>query len=152
MRYDRRRKATWARGVLLLIVGAGALNGCGEQDLYEPPQSPIQVIGRLALPSVVEDVDALGSHAYLAGGQAGLYVADLRDPAAPAMVSITRPTKYGYAIRAVGTPSHGSVVNIAFLVEGTEGITSYNISDPANVTSLEQGSDARDAENMVIEM
>jgi len=152
MRYDRRRKATWARGVLLLIVGAGALNGCGEQDLYEPPQSPIRVIGRLALPSVVEDVDALGSHAYLAGGQAGLYVADLRDPAAPAMVSITRPTKYGYAIRAVGTPSHGSVVNIAFLVEGTEGITSYNISDPANVTSLEQGSDARDAENMVIEM
>ena len=45
----------WARFGLPAMAML-VLTGCGAQELYEPPESPYQERGRLALPSQVEDV------------------------------------------------------------------------------------------------
>ncbi len=140
------------RGRCFSDDGAILVAGCGEQDLYKPPRSPIQVIGRLPLPSMAEGVSMLGSHAYVAGGEGGLYVVDLADPAAPVLKQTIKTTKYAYSIKTLSTPFRGSVVDIAFVVEGTEGVTSYDVTRPDSVISLEQGSDSRDAEGVFIEL
>jgi formylglycine-generating enzyme required for sulfatase activity len=137
---------------VVLTVAAALLGGCGEQDLYKPPQSPIQVIGRLPLPSVVEGVSVLGTHAYVAGGEGGLYVVDIANPSAPVLTQIIKTTKYAYAIETASTPFRGGVVDISFVVEGTEGVTSYDVTRPDSVSSLEQGSDSRDAEGIFLEL
>lgn len=146
------RRADRAVGFAVAAVALVVLAGCGEQDLYKPPQSPIQVIGRLPLPSVAEGVSVLGDHAYVAGGQGGLYVVDLGEPTAPVLTQTIKTTKYSYAIETLSTPFRGGVVDIAFVVEGTEGVTSYNVTMPDSVLSLEQGSDSRDAEAVFLEL
>ncbi len=147
-----RRWMGMGAAVAALAAGIAVLAGCGEQDLYKPPRSPIQVIGRLPLPSIAEGVSVLGDHAYVAGGQGGLYVVDLSDPAAPVLTQTVKTTKNAYAIETLSTPFRGGVVDIAFVVEGTEGVTSYDVTKPDSVRSLEQGSDSRDAEGVYLEL
>ena len=94
----------------------------------------------------------LGDHAYVAGGQGGLYVVDLSRADGPVLTQTVKTTKYAYTIETLSTPFRGGVVDIAFVVEGTEGVTSYNVTRPDSVLSLEQGSDSRDAEGVFLEL
>ncbi len=139
--------------VILASAGLGLLlGGCGEQDLYNPPTSPYRIIGRLPLPSVNEDVAVLGNHAYVAGGQAGLHVVDLTTPAAPRLVRSINTVKYAEAVECAATPTANGVAHIAFVVEGTEGITTYNIDRPDSVWSYQQGTTAVDGNGIFVEL
>lgn len=126
--------------------------GCGEQDLYAPPDSPIGVIARLPLPSITEDVSVLGNFAYVAGGEAGLHVVDLRDPARPVLLSTINTTRYAYSVETASTVYPTGVYDIAFVVEGTEGITTYDITNPESSHSFNQGGGAVDGEALHIEV
>ncbi|MDO9171209.1 MAG: hypothetical protein Q7W29_05180, partial [bacterium] len=59
-RSTTRRKTTALPALLTL---AALLAGCGAADLYESPESPFHVIGRVPLPSANEGVAALGDFA-----------------------------------------------------------------------------------------
>jgi formylglycine-generating enzyme required for sulfatase activity len=137
---------------LVAILAAIQLAGCGAQDLYKPPHSPYQVTGRVALPSAAQDVDILGNYAFVAGGEAGLLVIDISDPHAPALVHILDTVKFAESIRVASTPGPAGVIDIAFVVEGTEGITTYDVTDPPNAFSFQQGTTAVDGNGLFIEM
>jgi formylglycine-generating enzyme required for sulfatase activity len=138
----------------LAIAAVAALfaGGCGEQDLYKPPHAPWQVVGRVALPSINEDVSMLGEYAYVAGGEAGMHVVDVRDPSHPVLISTINTTKYAQAIRAAAVPTDAGIISIAFVVEGTEGITTYNISNPDSAYSFQQGTTATDGNTCDVEV
>lgn len=145
------RKPGWKRwgapaAALLLLAG------CGEQKLYRPPTAPIQVIGRLKLPSEAQDVSVLGETAFVAGGQAGLHIVDLSDPRQPVFLKTIDTVKFAETVKAASTAFGGSVVDIAFVVEGTEGITTYDVSDPSNAFSFNQGTTAVDGNGMFVEL
>ncbi len=144
----------WMRGLVggLAAAVAFALAGCGEQDLYKPPRSPIQVVARVALPSISEDVAVLGDNAFVAGGQAGLHVVDLSNPAAPVVRGTIDTKKYAESVKVASTPTTGGVIDIAFVVEGTEGITTYNISNPDSAYSFQQGTTAVDGNGLFLEL
>jgi formylglycine-generating enzyme required for sulfatase activity/chitodextrinase len=134
------------------VLAAAAFWGCGEQDLYRPPTSPYKVVGRVPLPSIAEDVDILGHYAYVAGGEAGLHVVDISNPHAPVLVTTINTTKYAEAVKVAGTPTAQGVVDIAFVVEGTEGITTYNITDPDSTYSFNQGTTAVDGNGLFVDI
>lgn len=123
---------------------------CGKQDLYELPDSPYPEVGHLPLPSINENVEILGDYAFIAAGQAGLHVVDLADPAHPQLVQTLNTTKYADGIKVVRTFVGGVVQDIALVVEGTEGITSYDITDPPNTVSFNQGTTAVDGNGMFV--
>ena len=136
----------------LPLLGLVLLAGCGEQDLYKPPTSPYQIVANLPLASVNEDVAVIGRTAYVAGGQAGLHVVDLSIPAAPRLLQTINTTKYAEAVKCTSTPTDGGIIDIAFVVEGTEGITTYNISNPDSAWSYNQGTTAVDGNGIFVDL
>lgn len=128
------------------------LAGCGAQELYEPPTAPFARVATLELPSEAQGVSAIGDHAFIAGGQAGLIVIDFSDPRHPEQVLTLNTTKYAESILTASTPSAGGVTDIAFVVEGTEGITTYDVTDPPNSFSYNQGTTAVDGNGLFIEV
>jgi len=138
----------WTRLTLataLLLAAA-----CGRQDLYELPDTPYPELGRLDLPSANEAVAVMGDFAFVAGGEAGMHVVDISDPADPVLVVTINTTKYAESIEVVRTFRDGRRVDIAHVVEGTEGVTSYDVTDPYHPMSLEQGTTAVDGNRMAI--
>jgi formylglycine-generating enzyme required for sulfatase activity len=129
-----------------------ALAGCGEQDLYKPPDSPYDVVGRLSLPSNTEDVAILGSTAVVACGQAGLVVVDVSTPNRPLFVDLINTEKYAEAVKIAAVPHADRTLDIAFVVEGTEGITTYDFTDPDSLLSFGQGTTAVDGNGLFIEV
>jgi|GEM_PF-1457312 len=148
-----RGRVSWipaaALAVVMIILTAA---GCGEQDLYKPPHSPWQVIGRVTLPSINEDVSVLGDYAYVAGGEAGLHVVNISNPRAPVLVNTINTTKYAGGIKVASVPDHAGVTDIAFVVEGTEGVTSYDITRPDSTYSFNQFANVTDGSNLFIEL
>ena len=142
--------ATSLRIRLLSAIALAALAGCGAADLYEAPESPFHVIGRVPLPSANEGVAALGDYAYVAGGQAGLHVIDISVPGAPVLVATINTTKYAENVEVVRTFADGVLLDMALVVEGTEGITTYDVTDPTHVVSFEQGTTAVDGNRLVV--
>ncbi len=130
---------------LALIALAGS---CGKEDLYEIPDSPYPLVGRLPLPSINESVDVIGDYAFVAGGQAGLHVVDISNPAAPLLVKTVPTTKYAENIKVLRSFAGGVIRDIAMIVEGTEGVTTYDITDPPNAVSFNQGTTAVDGNGM----
>jgi len=129
--------------LILAVLSIGAvLAGCGQQDLYEPPGSPYQVVGRVPLPSTNEAVAVVGRTAFVAAGEAGLHVVDWSDPASPQLLASVNTTKYADDIQVVRTFTGGVLRDIAHIVEGTEGITSYDVSDPAHPVDYLTGTTA----------
>ena len=112
-----------------ILAGCLTLVNCGEQDLYKPPVSPYHISGRVSLPSLAQGVDILGNYAYVAAGQSGLQVVDITDPENPRRILWLDTPKFADAIAVARTyDADGAVRDIAFLVEGTEGIVPYDIS------------------------
>ncbi|MEZ4388420.1 MAG: SUMF1/EgtB/PvdO family nonheme iron enzyme [Candidatus Krumholzibacteriia bacterium] len=126
-----------ALAVVLLLVA-----GCGKQDLYEPPGSPYEIVGHLALPSANEGLAVLGRTVYVAGGEAGLHTIDWTDPTHPVLLATINTTKYAEDIQVVRTFDGGVMRDIAHVVEGTEGVTSYDVTDPSNPFDYNTGTTA----------
>jgi len=135
------------RLLLLILLAAVTLplvlaGGCAQQDLYEPPGSPFGRLGTLPLPSENEGVAVIGRHAFVAGGQAGLHSVDFTDPTHPVLVQTLNTLKYSESVEVVRTFVDNQLQDIALVVEGTEGITSYDITDPGNMISFNSGTTA----------
>lgn len=121
---------------LLTITGSLLLaSGCAKQDLYEPPGSTYTRVGRVPLPSQNEGVAVIGRYAFVAGGQAGLHSIDFTNPSQPVLLATSNTLKYSESVEAVRTFVDNTLIDICHVVEGTEGITSYNVTDPATLTS-----------------
>ena len=116
--------------------------GCAQQDLYEPPGSPVSIVGVMPLPSQNEGVAIMGRYAFVAGGQAGLHAIDFTDPANPVLVQTINTLKYSESVEVVRTFVNHQLQDIALVVEGTEGVTSYDITNPAAMTSFNSGTTA----------
>jgi len=126
----------------LLLAGlAFAAIGCGEQDLYEPPVSPYSRTGTVAMPSEAYDVDIFGNYAYVAAGQGGLRVVSIADPDNPVEVTWADSQKRADRVRVARVyDGDGTARDIAFVVDGTEGVTTYDISEvPENVRRYDTG-------------
>ncbi len=135
---SRRTALPFVLTVAFLLLGAG----CARQDLYEPPGAPFVRVGSVALPSENEGVAIMGRYAFVAGGQAGLHTIDFSDPSNPRLVQTINTLKYSESVEVVRTFVDHQLQDIALVVEGTEGITSYDITDPAAVTSFNSGTTA----------
>jgi formylglycine-generating enzyme required for sulfatase activity len=116
--------------------------GCAQQELYEPPGSPVTRVGTVPLPSQNEGVAVLGRYAFVAGGQAGLHSIDFSDPHHPVLVQTINTLKYSESVEVVRTFVDHQLQDIALVVEGTEGVTSYDITDPTAMTSFNSGTTA----------
>lgn len=149
-RHGLSRRAGPERALLVLVLGL--LPGCGAQELYKPPTAPYAVVGRLPLPSKAEDVSVLGGVAYVAAGQAGLAVVDISTPSAPRLIKLVDTVKYAESVRVASTLGTGGVTDIAFVVEGTEGITTYDVTEPDSAFSFQQGTTAVDGNGLAIEL
>jgi formylglycine-generating enzyme required for sulfatase activity len=138
--------------VATALLAATLIAGCAEQELYRPPQAPFGEIGHLELPSEPQGVAVLGDYAYVAAGQAGLIVVDLLDPTNPRLERIIDTVKFAESIRVASASHTVGVVDIAFVVEGTEGVTTYDITDPPNAYSFQQGTTAVDGNGLFVEL
>jgi formylglycine-generating enzyme required for sulfatase activity len=136
------KRRVLAAGVIL--AGCLALVNCGEQGLYKPPISPYHISGRVSLPSLAQGVDILGNYAYVAAGQSGLQVVDITDPEHPMRILALDTPKFADAIAVARTyDADGTVRDLAFLVDGTEGIVPFDISYvPDSLVDLRQGTSA----------
>lgn len=126
--------------------------GCGEQDLYKPPKSPYSVISVLPLPSANEGVVVLGDHAFVAGGQAGIHSIDISNPANPVLLQTLDTTRYARWITAMSVSSHQGIMDIVFVVEGIEGVATFNVTRPDSIYSFDQGATATDLFTIYIDM
>ncbi|MCP4550122.1 MAG: SUMF1/EgtB/PvdO family nonheme iron enzyme [bacterium] len=138
---------TW---LIALLVMAILPTGCGKEDLYTIPDSPYKVVGRLPLPSINTGVDVLGDYAYVSGGQAGIHVIDISDPGSPALVKTINTIKFADGVQVIRTFANHEVVDIAMIVEGTEGVTTYNITDPSSAEPFGQGTTAVNGKGLCI--
>jgi len=127
---------------LIVLLSALLWTGCAQQDLYEPPGAPFTLVGRVPLPSENEGVAVLGRYAFVAGGQAGLHTIDFTNPGSPVLLQTFNTLKYSESVEVVRTFVDHQLRDIALVVEGTEGITSYDITNPAAVTSFNSGTTA----------
>jgi len=138
-------------GAIALALALIALAGsCGKEDLYEIPDSPYPLVGRLPLPSINESVAVIGDYAFVAAGQAGMHVVDIGNPAAPVLVKTVNTTKYGENIKVQRSFVAGEIRDIAMIVEGTEGVTTYDVTDPPNAVTFNQGTTAVDGNGMFV--
>lgn len=128
--------------LLSAVAGLALSGGCAQQDLYETPGAPYAIVGRVPLPSQNEDVDTIGRLAFVAGGQAGLHAIDFADPAHPVLLQTINTVKYSESVGVVRTFTDGEVRDIALVVEGTEGITTYDVTDPTAMTSFNSSTTA----------
>jgi formylglycine-generating enzyme required for sulfatase activity len=126
----------------LLTAAALLAGGCAKQDLYDPPGSPYAIVGHVPLPSINEGVDVIGRSAFVAGGEAGLHTVDWTDPAAPQLLATLNTTKYADDVQVLRALTDGVLRDICHVVEGTEGVTSYDVTDPAVPVSYNTGTTA----------
>ncbi|HPF70631.1 MAG TPA: hypothetical protein PLQ13_08190, partial [Candidatus Krumholzibacteria bacterium] len=126
-----RRLPALMAGAMLLLSG-----GCAQQDLYEVPGAPFFRVGRVALPSQNEDVASIERTAFVAGGQAGLHAIDFSDPAHPVLLQTVNTLKYSESVAVARTFVGHVLQDVALVVEGTEGITTYDVTDPSAMTSF----------------
>jgi formylglycine-generating enzyme required for sulfatase activity len=155
MRSNAGHGRRWAGAAGGALLGLLALAGCGEQDLYKPPQSPFAVSGRVAAPATAFDVAVLGHYAYLAIGEGGLLAIDIQDPDHPRQVYWQDALKTYHAIEAVRTyEPDGSTHDLVYAVEGTEGLVPFDASQlPDSLIPLRgSGTAAYDAQKACFAM
>ena len=129
--------------IALTLLGCVLLlSACAEQDLYEPPGAPFVRVGQVDLPSENEGVACLDRYAFVAGGQAGLHAVDFTDPSSPVLLGTINTQKYSESVEVVRTFVGQTLQDIALVVEGTEGITSYDVTDPTDMLDFATGTTA----------
>ena len=138
-------------GAIALALALIALAGsCGKEDLYEIPDSPYVVVGRLPLPSINTGVAILEDHAFVAAGQAGFHVVDISDPLKPQLVTTFNTLKYTESVQVVRSIIKRSIFDVALLVEGTEGVSSFTVTDPAHPVDNVASTTATDANDIMV--
>ena len=121
----------------LLGLASLVLAGCGEQDLYKPPESGYRVAGRAHMPTQGWDVGIIGTTAFVAAGQGGLRAFDISDPSNPELLYALNTKREADYIEVARTYlADGSPFDIAYVTQGSEGIISYNISPGEIADSL----------------
>lgn len=129
-------------GLWVLTASLAFLAACGQQDLYEPPGSPYTVVGRLPLPSANVGVAVLERTAFVAGGEAGLHSIDWSDPTRPVRLATITTVRTADDVQVVRTFFDHQVRDIAHVVEGTEGISSFDVTDPSALINFNTGTTA----------
>ena len=109
-----RRRAITLGCVLGLLLPAVAQT---QQGILEPE-------GTLTLPgfSSGNDLEVVGTRAYLADGDAGLRIIDTADPAAPVLVGTFDPPGAVWGVQVVG--------NLAYLANAAAGLQVVDVSNP----------------------
>ena len=105
----------WAVWLLLAVVGPAS---GGSLDPVLVGQWP----GYLRGPAL--SVAVAGSHAYVAGGVAGLQVFNISDPANPVRVGGLDTSGYAQGVAVAGS--------YAYVADGDAGLQVINVSDPTN--------------------
>jgi len=105
------------------------LAGCGEQDLYKPPESPYEVTARAHMPTQGWDVGILGTTAFVAAGQGGLRAFDISDPSNPVMLYALNTKREADFIEVARTVlPDGNPFDVAYVTQGSEGVISFDIT------------------------
>lgn len=90
-------------------------------DVSDPSQP--EIIGMLNSPGVAEDLEIVGTTAYIADGEYGVMIVDISDPANPLKVSSLDTPAYAKAITISG--------NLAYVADNGSGLQIVDASDPA---------------------
>ena len=125
---------------LMLLLCQVLMVGCSDDESgsNEPensicePYGPFQQVGNLALPSANEEVAIHGSYAFVAGGQAGLHIVNISNPAAPILVNMIATAMYTKCIDIVATIVDSQPYDIALVSEGVDGLVTFDVTDPEN--------------------
>ncbi len=139
---QRQRQTTTSSALLIVTGSLLLLAACGRQDLYEPPGSPYEIVGRLRLPAASTGIAIMERHAYVAGGEAGLHCVDWSAATSPVLLSTVTTVRTADDVQVVRTFHDHAVRDVAHVVEGTEGISSYDITDPSAPRSFNTGTTA----------
>lgn len=147
-RFGRKRGGRFVLGVhtrfsLSFCAGLGlcsalllTLGGCAEQDLYQPPDSPFEITGRVAVPGEAMDVAALGDYAYVAMEQGGLQSVDISDPSNPRL-SLRSPSdqRMKRVVAAQTYDGDGTPRKLAFAAIGTEGLGIFDVTSGDSIAA-----------------
>ena len=136
--------------VALAVASIGLAGSCGKQDLYELPDSPYEQVGHLPLPSINNSVAILGDYAFVAAGQAGFHVVDISNPADPTLVTTFDTTRDTEAARVVRTFVDHEILDLLMLSIGTEGVATFDVTDPANPIDFHQATTAINAHGFFV--
>ncbi len=140
----------WA-GIALAVATFGLASSCGKQDLYELPDSPYVQVGHLPLPSINKSVAILGDYAFVAAGQAGFHVVDISNPAEPTLVTTYDTTRDTEATRVVRTFVDHEILDLLMLSIGTEGVATFDVTDPTNPVDFHQATTAINAHGFFVQ-
>lgn len=88
------------------------------------------VVGTFPAPTNPEDIVVVGDYGYLAAGEDGVIVLDLRDPPTPEQVNVI--TTPGPAVQIVHDPARGWI----YVACGGAGVVVIDISDPVNIVII----------------
>jgi len=139
--------------IALVVAAIPFATDCGKEDLYTIPESPFTLVSRLPLPSLNMDVAVLDGYAFVAANQAGFHVVDISDPANPILVDTINTPKAVDDIEVMRIFPQRTLWDVALIVEGTEGIRAFDITDPLNAEILPAtGSTAIDVNSVFIEL
>ncbi|MCD4749780.1 MAG: PKD domain-containing protein [Thermoanaerobaculales bacterium] len=91
------------------------------------PASP-QVLGRLALGGMPNEIVVVGNLVYVAADEAGLVIVDLSDPA--------NPSELGSFVTPLFVEGVAVVGNLAYLIDPYNGLWVLDVSNPADPTEI----------------
>jgi formylglycine-generating enzyme required for sulfatase activity len=116
-----------------------ALAGCGEQDLYRPPDSPFGIVGRVVVPGEPLDVAVLGAQAFVSMEEGGLQAVDLTDPAHPTLTLRSGSDQRMKSVAAAqGYDADGAPRRLAFVSIGEEGLATFDVTSPDSLIAKPQ--------------
>jgi len=126
------RRIAPVRGTVAPLALAGLLlSGCGEQDLYQPPLSPFEIAGRVAVPAEPLDVAVLDNQAFVSMEEGGLQAVDITDPAHPQLTLRSWSDQRMKSVEAaLSYDADGSPRKLAFVSIGEEGLATFDVSSP----------------------
>jgi hypothetical protein len=115
---------------VLLFFGLFLLLGCGKPN---DPESIVpddisggyKIVAKYATPGYAQDLIKKDSLLYIAQGEGGLLIVNVKDPGNPELVSVTTENVRGYSAKIAIKDS------VVYLAAGTFGITVVDAADPA---------------------
>jgi hypothetical protein len=116
------------RTLTLLLLTAVLLYGCGKPNDPESifNSGGYKIVTRYQTPANAQDLTIQDTLCYMAQGEGGLLILNIKNPAQPQFVSVTTDNVRGYSRRIVRKES------FVYLAAGTFGFTGINISNPLN--------------------
>ncbi len=142
---------------LLLIILPLVFAACTEDDDHDitsPDANPpafLELAGQLRLPSTCHDAAALGDFVFVAGGQAGLHVVRLLSPTTPYLVKRLDTVKFAQSVQVVESRFEGARIDVALIIDGTESILTFDVTDPVNAYSFNQGTTMVNGSNLFVQ-